>query len=165
MSSVDWNNSASFFGSPLPPLPLNKAGWAFTVNCSGIISLAEQHFALEPFFSLFFQVQGWLFGILTSVQYIILLVFIFRWAYLIKCHNGRRQLYWIKFSQDHCMFMLSCSIEQNSLHCNCPRLRFDHIYLFIYFWTEVLWFIYLVDWTLACIKCVYYQYYYCIKYL
>ena len=35
-----------------------------------------------------------------------------------------------------------------------------YIYLLIYLWTEVLWFIYLVHWTLACNKCVYYYYYY-----
>ena len=42
--------------------------------------------------------------------------------------------------------------------CNCSRLRFGHIYLFIYLWTEVLWFIYLAHWTLACNKFVYYYY-------
>ena len=36
--TVDWNNSASCFGSPPPPLPSNKTGWAFTVNCSGMIN-------------------------------------------------------------------------------------------------------------------------------
>ena len=33
-----------------------------------------------------------------------------------------------------------------------------YIYLLIYLWIEVLWFIYLVHWTLACNKCVYYYY-------
>ena len=37
MSTVDWNSSVSFLGSPLLPSPSNKAGCAFTVNCSGII--------------------------------------------------------------------------------------------------------------------------------
>ena len=38
----------------------------------------------------------------------------------------------------------------------CNSCKFSIIYL----WTEVLWFIYLVHWTLACNKCVYYYYYY-----
>ena len=33
-SIVDWNSSFSFLA---PPLPTNKAGWTFTVDCSGII--------------------------------------------------------------------------------------------------------------------------------
>ena len=36
MSIVNWNNSASFFGSPLTTPPPNKAGWAFPENCLGI---------------------------------------------------------------------------------------------------------------------------------
>ena len=36
MSTVDWNNSALILAPPSPS-PSNKAGWAFTVNCSGII--------------------------------------------------------------------------------------------------------------------------------
>ena len=33
-SIVDWNSSLSFLA---PALPANKAGWTFTVDCSGII--------------------------------------------------------------------------------------------------------------------------------
>ena len=39
MSIVDWNSSPPFLA---PPLPSNKAGWAFTENCSGIIN--NNHF-------------------------------------------------------------------------------------------------------------------------